>query len=793
MRKKSFIYSCIGVIVFALALISSLGMLGLTPFPRDFMRAWYEPWKTDSVIHGVPTIVHKPVGHDVFRQIYPFKKLSIDSIRSGHLPLWNPYNASGTPLFASGVHSILNPFMLAFFVSRESFAWTILYIGQFVVITLAFLLYAESIGVSAGAALIASLVLLGSGFIISNSLFATFLYSYAGLPLLLWCIEMIVSKKRRGFIVLPFAIAWTILTGFPQLTLYIFIVSGCYAIVRIFSLENNSARSFIYILFCGIFGIGMSMVQLFPMYELYTQAAITTESSSFIFRTFLMPFTHMLSLLVPNFFGNPSTYNYWGYADYVETAASIGSIGVFFAWCSWWVREKRMQSLRTFYLVVITVSLMLSLRWVGSEWLYHLPIPILTTGIPSRIMGIVTFALCVLVGMGVDVYRSKKSSIQIHRLLLYTWIGIAVVVMSTFILNSAHVSCHNVAIPYCFAIAFRNSVLEFSVFTIALLFIIGGERIRIARTSRMICIGVALLVFTSGMYNAYKFVPLMRGNDLMPTHPLLSKLSTYGPVRVGYLGTLLPTDLATHYRFFDTNYYNPLYIKRYGELISYVNSADKNMGLTRSDVNVVYDATVSAQLSYRRNRFWDLTGTGLLISKKDAGLFQDNQIAWEDGNWKITKRQTALPRAYLVTDILVEKDEDKALATLFSPTFESTKTAVVDTPVAGVDAATTTTGTVTIDRYLENSVDLSVDASSNSLLVLSDTYYAGWKATVDGIATNIYRANYVFRGVMVPKGNHTVVFTYEPSSVYWGAMISFCSLILVLIVGFSIYYGKIKL
>jgi uncharacterized membrane protein YfhO len=66
-------------------------------------------------------------------------------------------------------------------------------------------------------------------------------------------------------------------------------------------------------------------------------------------------------------------------------------------------------------------------------------------------------------------------------------------------------------------------------------------------------------------------------------------------------------------------------------------------------------------------------------------------------------------------------------------------------------------------------LDLQVTAEENSLLVLSDTYYPGWKAFVDGKGTNIYRADYTFRAVPLNAGTHRVRFVYDPMSFKLGA------------------------
>src|SRR5205085_12603574 len=85
----------------------------------------------------------------------------------------------------------------------------------------------------------------------------------------------------------------------------------------------------------------------------------------------------------------------------------------------------------------------------------------------------------------------------------------------------------------------------------------------------------------------------------------------------------------------------------------------------------------------------------------------------------------------------------------------------------------------------ERSVTLAVDASRPAQLVLADTYYPGWKATVDGHGVPIHPADAAFRGVAVPAGRHTVRFSYEPSSVRVGALLSLLG-VLVVIAGFAV-------
>jgi uncharacterized membrane protein YfhO len=66
--------------------------------------------------------------------------------------------------------------------------------------------------------------------------------------------------------------------------------------------------------------------------------------------------------------------------------------------------------------------------------------------------------------------------------------------------------------------------------------------------------------------------------------------------------------------------------------------------------------------------------------------------------------------------------------------------------------------------YAPERVEIHVRTAGQALLVLSDTAYPGWVATINGEPAPIYTANYLFRGVAVPPGEHRVVFAYEPAS-----------------------------
>jgi len=85
-----------------------------------------------------------------------------------------------------------------------------------------------------------------------------------------------------------------------------------------------------------------------------------------------------------------------------------------------------------------------------------------------------------------------------------------------------------------------------------------------------------------------------------------------------------------------------------------------------------------------------------------------------------------------------------------------------------------------ITKYSGNRVEIEADMPTAGFLVLSDTFYPGWRAYVDGRETPVYCANYFLRGIALDKGQHRVEFRFQPASLRRGAAISGATLVLLL-------------
>jgi hypothetical protein len=165
-----------------------------------------------------------------------------------------------------------------------------------------------------------------------------------------------------------------------------------------------------------------------------------------------------------------------------------------------------------------------------------------------------------------------------------------------------------------------------------------------------------------------------------------------------------------------------------------------------------------------------LLGVSDLMQNRGDAPRSDLPLAYAGPDARIYRNPHALPRSFLVDRQRVVAGGDAALAAVTSPAFAARDVAIAERRIAGIadaaaaPAAAGPAGTSRIERYEPERVVLRAQARRPSLLVLSDTWYPGWKADVDGRDAPVERVDYVLRGVRVPAGAHRVELRYEPLS-----------------------------
>jgi len=153
------------------------------------------------------------------------------------------------------------------------------------------------------------------------------------------------------------------------------------------------------------------------------------------------------------------------------------------------------------------------------------------------------------------------------------------------------------------------------------------------------------------------------------------------------------------------------------------------------------------------------------------------RLAAENDYLQIYENTRSLPRAWLATAELVatEPEEVSVIRTGKLPggqSWEPLQTALVEAHTGVALGAGTTPGSAEVTRHEPNRMEVKTVSAASAILVLSENHYPGWRAYVDGQATEVIRVDYNLRGVAVPAGSHLVKFVYQPKSVLVGLVIS---------------------
>jgi hypothetical protein len=154
-----------------------------------------------------------------------------------------------------------------------------------------------------------------------------------------------------------------------------------------------------------------------------------------------------------------------------------------------------------------------------------------------------------------------------------------------------------------------------------------------------------------------------------------------------------------------------------------------------------------------------------------------------DGREIVLENRLVLPKAWLVPSIILLDGRFTAQQVLHSSSFDPRKTALVESaPPIQITAYRNDqaefTGDVSVNHYEGRRIMLTASTGSNSLLVLGEKYYQGWKAFVDGKQVDIYPVNHILRGVYLTPGKHTVEFLFDPLPFKIGKYLTMASFVL---------------
>jgi len=775
-------------------------------FPSNFLAQFYLPWRTEKFPGWEAGIPHKPIGDDQIRIFYPERTFTNEMLANNTIPLWNPYIFAGTPFLANFQSAIFYPLNILYFFLPQIIAWSFLLFIQPIMALFFMYLFLSLFRLKKPAIWLGAISFGFSGFMLvwsqENAVVAQ---SALWLPLVLFGIERYLNtKKNLYYLVVIIALTCSLLAGFFQVTFYIFAFSFFYSIFRIKTL-SLPLTYLIKIISIYVFSLCLSAIQLIPSIEAFLESPRSTSSAWYLFEGYLLPITHLFNAFVPDIFGNPGAYNFFGRGFYRETILCAGLVPfIFFVFATF---KRKINPIIGFFTFSAFLSFFLTLDSPITRWFFQLPLPLLPTFLPSRILIITAFSIATLSAFGLSIFieqKEKKDSKLILRILSFFYISLFLIALYGFLLlNYSNTPFFQKLNDYIIRhgssptkanilVLLKNIILPFIMLTF--LFVL----LRLKKLFNLSILGIIILTLTGQFYFLNKYIVIGDLGFLYPKNAAISFLKSRNSLdRFLTLRQPMEENISMYAHIYSVEGANPVFPRRYGELLF----AIKNNGKIVKNIPRI-EARLS-ELGDKENFFEDKRRIRLLsllgikyvlyfddqnpknsnINKFPQNLFRP---IWQNNNWYGLEYTKVLPRVFLTNTIHIQRNGQKIVDSLFDNNFDLSSNIILEEkpselfsfPQNRIDLQKVSLdSSVKIAQYEPQKIEIITRTDKPQMLFLSDNYYPGWKAYIDNKETKIYRANYTFRSVYLPQGNHVVKFIYQPLSFSIGFTISLLSFV----------------
>lgn len=790
MLWKKFYLVFILFVLFSFIFFNKTFLKGEIPFPGDLLVGDYFPYNSYSVLGFAPGgYPHKAQNIDVVEQLYPWKYFSIEMLKKGEIPLWNPYNFSGTPHLAAIQSGTFYPFNILFFIFPFVPAWSIYIILQPILAGVFTYLFLKHIKLEDKSSVFGGLVFSFSSFLVVWMQYGNIIHAALWLPLVLYLgLKNLESPSFLKSVLLSLALSMSIFAGHFQIALYLYGFSFIFLLSSAIKLYRKEIFSKILLLIVS-FGLSVliSAVQIFPSIEIFINSSRTNYTYERLIE-FLIPTYHLAGMLFPDFFGNPVSRNYWLTGTYIERVSYFGIIPLFFV-------IYALFSKKNFYVWFFAISAVcvffITFDSFVTKFVYSIFIPpIIATSVPTRIMFIFIFSLSVLSAFGFTQISNLK-----EKTLYLKSIGVTILIVSLlFIAVFFFPGLINNMSSENQSIALRNMIVPLGVLTSALITItlykLFGTKLNINKAANLLVVFIFALTIFELYFFFQKFSPFAPKETIYPQNEALEFIKDNQQMyrTWGYGGANLRANIHTYEKIYSTDGYDPFYIRRYGELMSSTENGTVPQGIQRANATLANGfGENNLKENVFRQKMMNLLGVKYILHKKDIDnhafdkTFDETNysLVWFGDGLQIYENKNVLPRAFLVSDYEVLGDEKKIIDRLYSPEFDIREKVILEKPLNLDLGETTSTGSVEITQYNENEVRIKVRAEDDALLFISDAFFPEWNAYIDGQKTEVMRADYAFRAVLTPKGEHVIVYKYEPKSFETGKWITIASMIAV--------------
>lgn len=675
---------------------------------------------------------------------YPLALHHRESFWHGEIPLWNPLSNCGTPFLAQWNTLVLYPGSLIYLLfplewSLAFFNLVHLFLCGFAMYTLAW----NWTG-SRRAATLAGLGFAFNGFTLNCLIWPNYIASLAWMPLVVLTVERAWRLGGRHLVLAALAGAMQMLSGTPEIILLTWLVLGALWLLHLWQNRSDRRRVIFRAGGVALLVAGLAAAQLLPFLDFLRSSH---RDPGFAGDEWSMPITGWANFLVPLFRTTQSAAGVHFQVEQRITSSYYCGIGlaVFALMAAWRVRDSRVRLLA----VLTGVCLVLALGERG--WVYPMLLKIFPPAglmrFPIKFVMLPAFLVPVLAAFGVREYlnaplaerpRFWRSGLVLGTIFLVV-IGL---LLGVTWLHPAPGEIQRVTI--------LNGLTRAVLLAATLgLWFVAGRDFELRRTW-IVVLGLALLTWLDLATHAPRQNPTVERGVLRPGFPLTAQLQPRPAV--GESRALLSMEaIFTHRLKVMTNLVNGHLLNR---LTLYCN-ANLIDGLPKVDgffaLELPHERAVRFRLYPSTNTCHEALADFLSVSQFTSPT---NLFAW-------TARPTFMPMA-TAGQKPIFLDETNTLAAMIGAEFNPRATVFLRPEDASrVTVNRQTSAKITSKNWSAQRIVLEVEATEPSLVVLSQTFYHPWRATVGGQPAPLLRANHAFQALEVPAGKHEIVLRYE--------------------------------
>lgn len=794
--NKGFIGLIIIPILFWGFLLFQVFGKGKLPIASDIIPGAYYPWINYRYMNLSTLIpIKNLLISDVVSQVVPWRLHIINNFPHIARMTWNNYSLSGYPFLGSSYLSpIFNLPNIFFLFHPPELGISLSFISQLVFLFVSAFYFFKTIKISP------EVSVLGASSLMMGGIIATwFEFGSASMPiaislfLLTLIYKFVHEGSQKSALLIPPLIFLLFNSGHYQIILFSWLFVLLYSTFLVLTRKDKSSSPVFKLFFSVFIGLLISGFTLLPTLSLYKNSVRNTDLYVKAMDYGLLPPKHLTTLINPDYYGNPATFNYSGdnsgLNSYHEGSGYVGVIMValFLGSFTFIRQDKRILFLNT----IAAFSLLFTLKLGFVRSFYELNLPILSSSAASRLMILfdVTVVTSSVISLDLLLKRPRK-------LLLVAVIG-CLLSLSLIYVNVRNLQLDGklnnlnslliiqlVKNPTSIAGVTSNQIskLRTSAFSSALSFAFLSSVLIWLKWRRIPLIFLLTFITFSDVGRYFlKYNPFVEKELFYPKTEEIHFLqeNTRGElVRTQYYGTaILPLNVWEAYQLESPSGYTSIYSKSYGEFVGIVNDKRLNEHPGRY-VNVLGPAT----------KLFDF------LNVKYVMVNMDDCLPWTGGNYicdvvrgekfkkvfekaniAIFENTSVLPRAFFVEEAITVDSNSEASNILASDDFDPSKKVVVQETILD-ESSFSAEGDISVVDYKSNELVLNTKSDSNQLMTISNTYDEGWQVYIDGVKSKVTRANYAFQAVPIPPGDHQVKLVYLPK--YWiqGLIISLTGL-----------------